>query len=82
MMDDVFVTKMGVTCSVGGVSIYSEDFPDGSDYSAGTPYGNTITWFIPAFAPSGGYIATLKIYGQLGGGAEEVIGCLTASFSL
>ena len=78
-MVSVKFTALG---STNPINLYTQDFPSGApgDYGAGDEYTDSLTWFIPSFAPLGHYHAQIQVHGT--DPVNDVFACLVADFDI
>jgi hypothetical protein len=77
--DDADLDAIKVHCNWADTPLYEQEFSRGVHYDSGAVMKDTITWFIPGFAPSGAYQVTLTLHDK---GTKKVFGCIQADFSL
>lgn len=78
--DDGEVDGINIYVTWNGTPLYTNDFPRKTPESAGDPFEDKITWNIPSFAPSGKYVAQIKLHDNAT--KERDYGCVEADFTL
>ena len=80
---DVKMTTTGVSVMWNGTPLFKQDYPINNIIHANEPFNTQLSWWIPGFAPTGHYVATVKLSGKtVKGGQDAVVNCLTADFDL
>lgn len=77
--DDANLDAIKVYCEWNGTPLYQEEVVRGVDYSEGDVLKDTVTWFIPGFAPSGHYTAKLFLHDK---GTTTNYACIQADFDM
>ena len=77
MNEDQHVDQLHLDVYWNGNLFHSEDHKLDDDVEEQEPYELKFTWFVPGFAPSGGYIVDLFIKS-----AGQELGCERATFNL
>ena len=83
LTQDIKMSNTAVSVQWNGTPLYKADFPINTIVHANENFNTKLTWWVPGFAPSGHYTATVNLSGKtVKGGEDSVVNCLTADFDL